>query len=115
MPSEGQIVLFRFPQTDQTAGKLRPALVLRRLPGQHNDWLICMISSNLDQEVPEFDEVSTPDDFDFKETGLKITSLIRIGRIAVVDGDILLGKLGQIDAQRLLRLRYKLSRWIQGT
>jgi len=115
MTSEGQIVLFRFPQTDQTAGKLRPALVIRRLPGQHNDWLICMISSNLDQEVPEFDEVITPDDFDFKESGLKVASLIRIGRIAVVDGDILLGKLGQIDAQRLLRIRYKLSCWIQGT
>jgi len=115
MTSEGQIVLFRFPQTDQTAGKLRPALVIRRLPGQHDDWLICMISSNLDQEVPEFDEVITPDDFDFKESGLKVASLIRIGRIAVVDGDILLGKLGQIDAQRLLRIRYKLSCWIQGT
>jgi hypothetical protein len=47
MISEGQIVLFRFPKTDQTIGKLRPALVLRRLPGQHHDWLICMISSNL--------------------------------------------------------------------
>ena len=116
MTFEGQIVLFRFPQTDQTAGKLRPALVLRKLPGRHNDWLICMISSNLDQEVPELYEVITPDDLDFKESGLKVPSLIRIGRIAVVDGDILLlGKLGQIDAQRLLRIRYKLSCWIQGT
>ena len=74
-----------------------------------------MISSNLEQEVPEFDEVITSDDFDFKESGLKVASLIRIGRIAVVDGDILLGKLGQIDAQRLLRIWNKLSRWIQGT
>jgi mRNA interferase MazF len=115
MISEGQIVLFRFPQTDQTAGKLRPALVLRRLPGQHNDWLICMISSNLDQEVPEFDEVIIPDDLDFKESGLKVPSLIRIGRIAVVDGSILLGKLGQIDTQRLIRIRHKLSHWILGT
>jgi mRNA interferase MazF len=115
MTSEGQIVLFRFPQTDQTAGKLRPALVLRQLPGQHNDWLICMISSNLVQEIPEFDEVITPDDSDFKESGLKVASLIRIGRIAVVDGDILLGKLGQVNTQRLLRIRHKLSRWIQGT
>ena len=114
MISEGQLVLFRFPQTDQTSGKLRPALVLRRLPGQHNDWLICMISSNLDQEVPEFDEVMTPDDSDFKESGLKVPSLIRIVRIAVVDGGILLGRLGQIDTQRLIRIRHKLSRWIQG-
>jgi mRNA interferase MazF len=37
MIDEGQIVLFKFPQTDQKIGKLRPALVLRRLPGQFDD------------------------------------------------------------------------------
>jgi len=115
MISEGQIVLFRFPQTDQTTGKLRPALVLRRLHGQHNDWLICMISSNLDQKIPDFDEVIIPNDLDFKDSGLKVPSLIRIGRLAVVDGDILIGKLGRIDTQRLLRIKQKLSIWIQGT
>lgn len=115
MISEGQIVLFRFPQTDQTTGKLRPALVIRRLPGPHNDWLICMISSNLDQNVPDFDEVIIPNDVDFKDSGLKVPSLIRIGRLAVVDGDILIGKLGQIGTQRLLRIKQKLSIWIQGT
>ena len=93
---EGQIVLFGFPQTDQTTVKLRPALVLRKLPGPHNDWLICMISSSLDQNVPDFDEVIIPNDVDFKDSGLKVPSLIRIGRLAVVDGDILIGKLGQI-------------------
>ena len=46
MIAESQIVLFRFPQTDQTEGKFRPALVLRRLPRQHNDWMIYMISYN---------------------------------------------------------------------
>ena len=115
MIAEGQIVLFKFLQTDQTVGKLRPALVLRRLPGQHNDWLICMVSSHLKQRVPDFDEIITPDDLDFKESGLKVPSLIRIGRLAVVEGDILVGKLGQIGAKRLLRIRQKLFRWIQGT
>ena len=48
MISEGQIVLFKFPQTDQEEGKLRPSLVLRKLPGKFNDWLICMVSSKID-------------------------------------------------------------------
>ncbi len=51
MISEGQIVLFKFLQTDQKEGKLRPALVLRELPGKFNDWLICMISSNIDLQI----------------------------------------------------------------
>ena len=115
MIAEGQIVLFRFPQTDQTKGKLRPALVLRELPGQYKDWLICMISSQLNQEIPTFDEIITPDDSDFKQSGLKLPSLIRSCRIAVVNSDIFLGKLGQIDPKRLLRIRQKLSQWIKNT
>ena len=115
MITEGQIVLFRFPQTDQTEAKLRPALVLRRLPGQYNDWLICMVSSQLHQKIPDFDEVITPTDSDFQQSGLKLASVIRISRLAVVDSDILLGKLGQIDTQRLSRIKRTLANWIQGT
>ena len=57
MIREGQIVLFNFPQTDQVLGKLRPALVLRSLPGSNDDWLICMITTRLYQENAGIDEV----------------------------------------------------------
>ncbi|MBS1257899.1 MAG: hypothetical protein MAG551_00952 [Candidatus Scalindua arabica] len=60
MISEGQIVLFNFPQTDQKEGKLRPALILCKLPGKFNDWLVCMISSKVDQQIHELDELVTP-------------------------------------------------------
>lgn len=112
MITEGQIVLFKFPQTDQQIGKLRPALVIRKLPGRFNDWLICMISSQADQEIPGFDEMITVNDSDFTASGLKVQSLLRIGRLAVVNGDILLGKIGQIDNHRLNRLKQNLSQWL---
>ncbi|MGA1795067.1 MAG: type II toxin-antitoxin system PemK/MazF family toxin [bacterium] len=115
MIAEGQIALFRFPQTDQAEGKLRPALILRQLPGQYNDWLICMISSQIDQRITDFDEIISSNDPDFKQSGLKLLSVIRISRIAVVNSDILLGKLGQIGSQRLFRIKQKLSNWILGT
>ena len=114
MTDEGQIVLFRFPQTDQQTGKLRPALVVRKLPGQYDDWLICMISSRLGQEISGFDEIITSDDTDFSDSGLKLSSLIRISRLAVVSGDILIGRIGQIDSRRLSRIKQKLSQWLQG-
>ncbi|MGI8668984.1 MAG: hypothetical protein ACR2J3_03950 [Aridibacter sp.] len=41
----GQIILFRFPQTNLVLGRNRPALVLAPLPTAYNDWLVCMISS----------------------------------------------------------------------
>jgi len=115
MIAEGQIVLFRVPQTDQQSGKLRPALVVRKLPGRYEDWLISMISSQLSQEIPGFDEVISPDDPDFKDSGLKLRSLIRIGRLAVVNADILVGNIGRIADIRLARVRQKLSQWIRPT
>lgn len=109
MISEGQIVLFKFPQTNQKEGKLRPALILRELPGKFNDWLVCMISSKIDQQIHELDELVAPD---FIQSGLKVPSVIRISRLVVVDGNILLGKLGQINTERLDKTRQKLSKWI---
>ncbi len=87
--------------------------VVRKLPGRYEDWLISMISSQLNQDIPGFDEIILPSDSDFSESGLKIASLIRIGRIAVVNSDILLGSIGQISDTRLQRIRQKLSDWLQ--
>lgn len=49
MIQEGRVVLFRFPQTEQLPGKLRPALVIRKIPGSYGDWLICMIGDKKDK------------------------------------------------------------------
>ena len=112
MIRERQVVLFRFPQTNQATGKLRPALVIRKVPGPHDDWLICMITSQLLQEVADFDEIISEKNDDFISSGLKQTSLIRIARLAVVDQNILLGAIGEIGATRLERIKKKLSDWL---
>ncbi len=114
MVREGQVVLFRFPQTDHPEGKLRPALAVRRLPGPFDDWLICMISSQLQHAIGEFDEVINEGDSDFKASGLKTRSVIRIGRLAVVVASVLLGTIGQIDDRRLQRIKNNLSDWLKG-
>ena len=114
MIAEGQIVLFKFSQSEQTEGKLRPALVLRELPGKYEDWLICMISSQVHQRLPELDEMITPEDSDFLESGLRYPSVIRTSRIAIVNNKILLGRLGHIGNERLQRIRQNLANWIRG-
>ena len=114
MKRPGQTVLFRFPHTDLSAGKLRPALLLRQVPGHHGDWLICMVSSQLRHLAPNFDELIGEDDSDFRKSGLKVTSVIRIGRLAVVEEDMLLGRLGEIGPERLSRLTNRLASWLIG-
>ena len=112
MVREGQIILFSFPQTDFVIGKLRPALVLRSVPGAHNDWLICMISTQLHQELPGLDDVVRETDSDFGRTGLKATSLIRVTRLAIVSASLLHGTIGTLTTDRLQRIRSRLAQWI---
>jgi len=114
MIREGQTVLFRFPPTDQTAAKLRPAVVLRQAPGPYDDWLVCMISSQLGQAIPGFDEIITSADPDFAASGLKVPSVIRVARLAVAELSVLRGAIGQIDPERLQRLKTKLGQWLTG-
>jgi len=92
--------------------KLRPALVLREVQGRYDDWLICMISSRIYQQKVGLDEVVIRADEDFKDTGLKADSLIRVCRLAVVESKIFLGRTGHISTQRLWRIKEKLSTWI---
>ena len=112
MKQPGQVVLFRFPQTDLEEGKLRPALLLGQLPGEFDDWLICMISSQTRRFTPDFDEIVRKEDADFTGSGLKVSSVIRVGRLAVADGDILLGAIGQITPERLKRIKERLATWL---
>lgn len=112
MEKAGQVVLFRFPQTDLEKGKLRPALLLGKLPGEYDDWLICMISSQANQYIAGFDDIVKDGDKDFEQSGLKVISVIRVGRLAVVSGEILLGAIGEISSERLNRVKQSLSNWL---
>ena len=60
---EGDIVLALLPQTDGR-GKFRPAVLLRRMPG-FGDLLVCGISTQLRQQVADFDEINFPDSAGF--------------------------------------------------
>jgi mRNA interferase MazF len=108
----GQIALVAFPHTDMAYGKLRPVLLLRQTSHRFDDWLVCMISSQVRQADPELDELIVPDDDDFADSGLKTASVVRLSRLAVVNGAILAGCLGHIAPERLVRLRQKLAAWL---
>ncbi len=48
------------------------------------------------QTEVELDEIIGPEDKDFRDSGLKTTSVIRTSRLAVIEREVLLGKLGNI-------------------
>ena len=108
---EGDIVLALLPETDGRS-KNRPTVVLRRMPG-FVDLLVCGISTQLRQQVADFDEIIEPSDADFKPSGLKASSLIRLGFLAVLPASSFLGTIGSISGQRHQRLLSKLSEHLQ--
>ena len=114
MKRAGQIVLTPFPYTDLSGAKLRPVLMLRQA-SRFGDWLVCMVSSKLDQADVSFDEVLTSADADFAASGLKVPSVLRLSRLAVLDAALLVGSIGSIGDERLSRVRRRLAQWIAET
>lgn len=111
MKRAGQIVLTPFPYTDLTGNKLRPVLMLRQA-SKFDDWLVCMVSSQVQQAEVNLDEILSPDDPDFADSGLKVPSVLRLSRLAVLDGSLLLGSIGAISGERLVNVRQRLAKWV---
>lgn len=104
---QGDIVLTPLPQADGQI-KNRPALFLRVMP-PFNDALVCGISTQLHQRVSGFDEIIVRQDKDFVLSGLVTDSLIRLGFLAVIPNNKLIGSIGSISPERHKRLLKKLS------
>jgi mRNA interferase MazF len=108
MVSEGQIVVARLPQADGGA-KLRPVVLLRELPG-FGDFLVCGVSSQLRQAIPEFDMVLEENSDDFAGTGLRGSSVVRLTFLAVVPVELMMRRLGWVPGKVLAALQDRLAR-----
>lgn len=113
MKRAGQIVLTPFPYTDLTGAKLRQVLILRKAPERHDDWLVCMVSSQIQQAEMGLDDQISATDIDFTDSGLKISSVLRLSRLAVLASELMVGSIGAISDDRLSKVRQRLSRWIK--
>jgi mRNA interferase MazF len=86
--SFGEIVLLKFPYTDSTKFKRRPALVLNDY--SDGDILVCRITSQI---------YNTGNDVyieKWKESGLKLPSVIRVHKIATLEKDMVEIVMGKI-------------------
>ena len=112
MKVAGQIVLTPFPFTNLAGTKLRPVLLLKKSSNIHDDWLVCMVSSQIHQSEQGLDEIITQAEVDFSASGLKVTSVLRLSRLAVLSSELMVGSIGQISDSRLSEVKNRLSRWI---
>ncbi len=107
----GRVILARVQQSDGQF-KRRPAVVLAALP-PYNDLLICGISSKIRHEVAGFDDVIRRDDPDFVQSGLKDTSLIRLGLLTTIPVAAVIGELGSLPPKRHTTLLNRLADYLR--
>lgn len=98
--NKGDIVLIPFPFTDLLGNKNRPAVILMN---SEVDVTVCFITTQLKWQG-EFDISVQPSNFN----GLKKTSLIRLNKIATIDKDLIIGRLGSLDEPNIKLLNLNL-------
>ena len=105
---KGDIVLVRFPFSNLSGVKLRPALVLIGTD-EHGEVCLAFISSRVEQGH-EFNLLLTRQKSDFRYTGLKVDSVVRLNKIVTLHRDLIAGRLGRLSAPLIWILDQKLAR-----
>ena len=107
--ARGDVVLTPFPFTDLTGASLRPALVVSSgVLGE--DIVLAGISSVVRGAIAPTDYAIDTTHPEFAQTGLRVTSVIRLHKLVTVERTVILRRLGRIGPQsqaevdRLLRV-----------
>jgi hypothetical protein len=109
----GDVVLIRLPQFGGGPLKLRPALFLTQLPGPYQNILLAGISTHLQDAQSDWDELLSPTESDFALSGLRHASIVRLSYLYSAHANEIGGWLGEIEPQRLDRLRARLSKHLR--
>ncbi len=99
---KGDIILIPFPFTDLSGNKNRPALILA---SGDLDVTVAFISTQLKWKEAT-DLVLNPS----SKNGLKKESLLRLSKLATIDKDLALGRLGVVDLEVIKLINQNLKK-----
>lgn len=98
----GDVVLVRFPFTDLSTTKLRPAVVL----ATHGDDLtIVGIFTGSPHPPRETRILLSSQDPAFSQTGLRTSSVVKAERIAVIEQSVVVRKLGSLPRSQMEEIK----------
>jgi len=95
---KGKVVLIPFPFDDLSGVKVRPAVCLTEPIGLHKHIVLAFISSQVPQDLQETDLVIDSREPGFAETGLRVSSTLRLHRLMTVDIAIVQRELGILSS-----------------
>ncbi len=101
------IVLTKFPFTDLSSSKRRPAVIISKVTDNEPDVIVAFISSVIPEASKESDFILETTHKDFKQTGLKKISVFKMDKLATLEKSIFAGELGVVseDVYKELKLR----------
>lgn len=99
--AKGDIILIKFPFTDLSGGKLRPAVILVET---EEDITVCFITTQT-QWQESTDSLLVPNE----SNRLKKNSLIRTSKIATLDKSLSKGRIGRLTDSELFSLNKNLK------
>ena len=102
-PTKGAIVLIRFPFSDLSQVKLRPAVALAH--AGRGDWILCQITSN-----PYGDPSAIAiTDADLDVGALRVDSFARPGKLFTASNSLIVAHVGQLKPDVLNQILDKLT------
>ena len=111
---KGTIVLTKFPFTDLSSNKRRPAIIVSGESIDKMDVIVAFITTS---QIQNFNlnnclyfDIDRPD---FKISGLKNTSVIRLDKLATLKKSIFTGELGKVGTQTIKEINEKLRNVFQ--
>lgn len=110
----GDVVLIKFPFTNFSSTKVRPALVISNdsYNSIQDDVVLLLITSNISKVSPD-DFILGTSDPEFKSTGLKLASTFRVGKIQTLDKKLINSRLGCVGPNTLNKIEDLLRNLLQ--
>lgn len=110
--NRGAVVLVPFPFTDLSRQKARPAVVLspQAFNARSADLIVAAISSQIPATPSDIELVIERDTSGFASTGLRVSSVIRAGKIVTLEQSLIYRAIGQLTDQQLHELDERVPR-----
>ena len=92
-PAPGAVVVVRFPFSDLSQTKLRPAVVLA--DAGRGDWILCQVTSKPYGDV----RAINLEDASFAAGSLRVASYARPGKLFTASRDLILAQVGRLKPE----------------
>lgn len=110
---KNDIVLAAYPFDDLSGVKVRPALCLTNPVGVLRHIVLAYITSNVPNRMEPSDLLLLPGSPEFRSTGLRLKSAIRLHRLLTVTTASIQRRLGTLNADGQLQIEQKLRAFLE--